>query len=137
MSRIVRTLIIWLVAVALPVQGFAAAAMISCGPVHAQMGKAVDQAAHHHDANDDRHSHDHGTAEESKSDSQEPTPFLKFFKFKCSACASCCSGAAAPSPDAAFVGLSQSPTWAIPYFPSAEDTVVPDGLERPPRTFLG
>ena len=130
MHRILRALTIWIIALALPLQGYAAAAMIACGPMHSQMASASNQSA----------SHDHhdavGHAHHGKGHADEPSGFAKFLKFKCSACASCCTASAAPSPVVPFLGVMQAHAESIPFFGSSEDTIVPDGLERPPRTSL-
>lgn len=40
MSRVVRACLVWILVLALPVQGWAASAMLSCGPGHGRMGPA-------------------------------------------------------------------------------------------------
>ncbi len=55
---LVRTALIWLLAVALPVQGAAAATMLACGPGH---HGAAGSHAHSAAAGQAPHSHDHGT----------------------------------------------------------------------------
>jgi hypothetical protein len=107
MNRFMRALTIWIVALALPLQGHAAAAMIACGPMHSPMASAVDHSVPHHDHAAPGHSDQ-----------------------------SCCSASAAPSPAMPFVGVMQARAGAIPFFGSSEVTVIPDGLERPPRTSL-
>jgi hypothetical protein len=135
MSRLARTTLIWLIALALPVQGFAAAAMISCGPMHGGMAAAVPESHAGHEASE--HAHHHGDGISAAQDPAEPqSDFAKFIELKCSACASCCTAPAAPSPVMPFSGLVPAHAVAIPFFGSSESTTVPDRLERPPRTFL-
>jgi hypothetical protein len=137
MNRIFRALTIWIVALALPLQGYAAAAMIACGPMHGQMASASERSASHdhHDAvSHAHHAVDEGS--DGKAHADETSGFAKFLKFKCSACASCCTAPAAPSPVVSFLGVMQAHAEPIPFFGSSEDSIVPDGLERPPRTSL-
>jgi hypothetical protein len=129
MNRFLRALAIWIVALALPLQGYAAAAMITCGPMHSQIATASEHSPSHHDAMAAGHSHP-------AVDEDEPSVLAKFLAFKCSACASCCTASAAPAPVMPFPGLMQAHTAVIPFSGSSEDTVVPDGIERPPRTSL-
>lgn len=123
MSRFVRHLLVWIVAALLPLQGYAAAAMISCGPMHAQ---AAGQSHHHadHEGHEGHHQEHEGKA----------SPEL--FKFKCSACAACCTGTLGPSYLAPFPGVMPAHPVAIPFSGWMHDGIVLDALERPPRTFL-
>jgi hypothetical protein len=90
---------------------------------HAEPHHATD-AVHHADA-----------ASASGADADEPTPsrLSELARFKCSACASCCTGAALPPPAAlaipAFVPAAV-PGVFVPVRPVAFFT---DGPERPPR----
>jgi hypothetical protein len=126
MHRFFRTLTIWIVALALPLQGYAAAAMISCGPMHAEMASDHHSGAHdHHSMDADSNHHD-----------EKSSSLAQFLKFKCSACASCCTASAAPSSAVPGLCVMQAHPEAIPFFGSFEHSIVPDGLERPPRTSL-
>jgi hypothetical protein len=136
MNRFVRALTIWIVALAVPLQGHAAAAMIACGPMHSRMASSGDHPAAHEDhaaAGHSGHSMD-GASGEANGD--EPSSLSKFMKFNCSACASCCTASAAPAPLIPALGATRAHTVAIPFFGSSGDSIVPDGLERPPRTSL-
>ena len=134
-----RKVLIWIVAALLPLQGYAAAAMISCGPMHARMLAGASSEHGHAQAVHDHATHghaDHGDAA-AMSDSQEGEPGLAdVTDFKCSACASCCTAPAAPSSAPMLVRAAPAHSVAIPFFPTSEDTIVPDGLERPPRQYL-
>ncbi len=107
MRSILRAVLIWLMALAMPVQGLAAAKMIFCGPGHhppavssvadhhqAAMSTAQDhQAAAHEHAVTDAVATIHGDVPHHWPDDSPP----KVGKTGCSACASCCSMLAIPS----------------------------------------
>ncbi len=130
-------LIAVLVALALPVQGLANAVMLNCGPSHQRMQAVVSgHAAHaqhaehaHHDSAAPPHSqaaHHADTAAVAGDDAGSPDTLTDLGQFKCSACASCCSGLAllralpqVPAPDAVatvFVAVRPSvgASWSSP-----------------------
>ena len=142
MWRVVQRTLMWLLAMALPLQGLAAATMMSCGA-------GQDGRAHSHVAS---HSHHHGElvavlahshAEEASLDqhadldqSQAGTTGLgNVATHKCSACASCCTSAAVSSQAILFDAVKLTDFFAPPV---ARPLVayVTEGLERPPRSFL-
>ena len=143
MVRMVRTLLIWLLALALPAQGVMAATMVFCGPNHHDRASAAavahdadaahqlhDVAAHsHHEAAD-------GQAENTASDeTATPDKFAQSNMQKCSVCASCCSAAAIHDTVAKLPVFE--PVAAD--FAAMAPAVAPfaaDGPDRPPRLFL-
>jgi hypothetical protein len=141
-QMIFRSAVMWLLLLALPLQGFAAATMLNCGPNHHQMWKAsvaTQAVAHEHSGHGDHH-HPMGSADlDATSASSEPgddgSPVQhlgKLTKFKCSACAACCMGAALPATALTF----QSPPPAEPPDFSVLASHVgflTDGPDRPPR----
>ena len=130
----IRKALVWLVMALLPLQGYAAATMISCGPMHARMSSpAVHE--HHHEAGGDHSHHQHDHAAPADAD-EERSNIGDLMKFKCSACASCCTGSAAPSPVLPAVVADAAHGVRIPFFETPRDSIVPDGLDRPPRTSL-
>jgi hypothetical protein len=125
MLRSIKTLLLWLLLAALPVQGIAAAAMMSCQSAHESVHESLEVSepavAHlHHDGA--LHSHQtHQTH-----DKHDATT-------SCSSCAACCIGAAAiPSGLAwTFVHNKSEPVIVSPSpFMTGH---IPVGLERPPR----
>ena len=132
MSRVLRTVIACLLLVALPLQGYAAGAMLFCGAGDAH----TSVLAHHHDDSteherDGAHDHDAGAGAHAAGD---PTPHDPMHG-TCSACASCCSAAALPStpmPSAAAAPQGN----AFPAFEHASTGHGPALLERPPRQVL-
>ena len=133
MSRSVRILLAWIVAALLPLQGYAAAAMILCGPMHAHQAA---MASHHADHTGHQHGDD-DSAGQSASGSGGHVPALPdLLKLKCSACAACCTGAAAPSPALPAVTPTKSDAVISLFFDGSYHSIVLPGLERPPRAAL-
>jgi hypothetical protein len=141
-SRI-RTVMMWLLMAALPVQSWAVATMVNCGPSHHRMAPSAHEhsshshervaAGHAHELDHD-HDHDHGQhADEAPADT-DPQP-LSLGKFKCSACATCCLGMALPSAILTFDASVSSDT-IEPGMPQGHAVFLTAGPERPPRTFL-
>lgn len=137
----VRRLLIWLLALAVPAQGAAAATMVFCGPSHQSrvvQGVSTSNGEQHHAGHKAQHSgaqhsglHGDGVASPSGHHSA-PSDLVNADTHKCSACASCCSAVA-------LVGAMDAlacPEFAATVF----DSVVPsvdkfsaDGPDRPPR----
>jgi len=146
MRKLIRLALLWLVALALPLQGVAAATMLHCHPAH-HRDAASTAHDHHHGAADQRHDHAlHGVshtgdltahetqaADEDTSDGARGADSLN--KVSCSACAACSSGVALPttpvflSPPALIHGPSPALSFDAAVF-------LTDGPERPPRTPL-
>jgi uncharacterized protein involved in copper resistance len=146
MNRFFKTLMIWMLALALPAQALGSVIKLSCGPTHhanTSMNASMDasikiaapqhanhgmehHAAYHHDVAGDAVQ---GDASNDSSDAP-----VKFESATCSACATCCAGAA---------GVHAHLNWApshrnsfVPVTPPATSFTghVPAGLERPPRS---
>jgi hypothetical protein len=140
MNRFLKTLLISILIVVLPLKAVAASVGMSCAPGHLQ---AMQVAMSHADATSDDAEHHHAHDESSSVGSaasvsdnavagdaelMKPSPHSP-----CSGCSAFCMGAAAPPP----VSLS------IPSFGGSEDLIVsaehrvsgfiPEGLRRPPR----
>lgn len=136
MKRLLRTLLTWLLLAAVPLQGYAASAMLFCGAAHARTDAVVDHAAHGHAG----HAHDQDAVEDTiaagtdghQSSSLDPSGLMHG---GCSVCASCCSGAALPAATitAAFAQPHASPSQQTEH---AAPDQTPARLERPPRTAL-
>ena len=140
MSIRVRTVLLWLLLLALPMQGYAAATMVNCGSNHHRMAAAAkfggatsaSAAAHHvHHGMQGSHVHD----ESAGSNKHDIHPSDPASKFKCSACAACCVGAALPI--APLVFATAAPSGAPPdFFSIGPIGFLTDGPDRPPRTSL-
>ncbi len=158
MSLLIRTLLTWLLVLAVPAQGLAAASMSFCGAGHSSsqsqtadvaLSQALSQTqslshsqSHSHAAADNAASpHQHramsAAADDGKAlsgatdDAQSPHAT----SHKCSACASCCSTAALPSAALTVPAAERTCSVFSAVVPSV-DVFTADGLERPPRAAL-
>ena len=145
MNRRFQSVLVWLVLLALPLQGLAAATMINCGPNHHRMLAASVAAStesrdhamrghHPHEtgAAGDQHANAIGDDEHGASSVHH---LDKLMKFKCSACAACCMGAALPTAALVIASFPPAMTTAV-FVPAAHVDFVSDGLDRPPRLLL-
>lgn len=158
MLRVLRISLMWLVALAVPAQGYAAVTMFGCGPAHHGMtgtqlqlqlqSQSQSQAAaahdddaavpqHSHEAHAETavgHHHDDATEPSHVHELKHGTPG-KVGKGSCTPCASCCVVAALPAAMLVF-----EPVALVDFFvPLAPRNVAPfltEGPERPPRFLL-
>jgi len=123
MHRFLKTFLFWLLLAALPLQGFAAAMQLSCGPANHPVSApaAATTHEHHHDAGADPTAHaDHPA-------------MSKHAGSSCSACLACCIAAMAiPSRGVIPPACSASAPAAAASHPLRAD-FIPGGLERPPK----
>jgi hypothetical protein len=145
MRWIARVLLVWLVVLALPVQGLAAATLMHCMPAHdGHHAEHADHAAASGTASASAsasvlspgaaegeahvHAHDH-PAQAADAEAGAPPGG----EHACSVCAACCLALALPATVARLPALPIDPTFwpeAAPALPS----FVPAGLDRPPRS---
>ena len=73
MRKTLKTALVWLVMLAVPAQGFAAATMLFCGPMHERMSgtMAAEGSAHHHAAGTES-GHEHHAASSSEAAQEAP-----------------------------------------------------------------
>lgn len=124
MRAIFHTVLIWLMLLAVPVQGFASATMMLCEPVAAssKAGAAVGP-------------HDHAAMLAAQADSRQDQPATagQHAAGKCGVCAACCLGIVMISttlPGAPVLDfVPQHHATATTFLPS----VIPDHPERPPQ----
>ena len=151
MWRDLRFVLMWLLILAVPAQGFAAASMLNCGPGHHRTPVAHSHAGHSHEhaaaAVIAQHGHDDALAghshaaeagaEASGSDHHiaKGSTIHKAMKGSCSACSSCCTAAAIPSAVVTFEA-TRAHDFFDPLTPRAVVSFVADGPERPPRFIL-
>jgi hypothetical protein len=144
MRVLVRALLVWLLVLAVPAQGIAAATMAFCGPGHhgsgstAQMHAAAPaDHAHHGGAAETGHEHHQAASapDEEASATALTAKDADPSKHKCSACASCCSVGAILSSVQAVPALDFTPTVFSAVVLSV-DTFAADGPDRPPRLVL-
>jgi hypothetical protein len=139
---VIQTLLIWLLVLAMPGQGAAAATMAFCGPKH-HGGVAVgaaDPAArsdHGHGGVDSTGADGHPRADAMASGDDDRGDLAQASvgsadPHQCNLCGSCCSTCALmsavphmPAPDAASIALAAAEATVDPY--------AADGPDRPPR----
>ena len=143
-----KTLIAFLLIVAIPVQGFAATAMGMCATNH-HSGAVTAQATHHHAPNQKQahaqaHSHAHSHANQHAAQMHHElvsneqvvaTSTSDLGHGKCSACASCCVALAIVS-QLPVAQNASAPTLAIPFVAATFSNHISDGLDPPPRSNL-
>ena len=129
----------WLLLLALPLQGLAAATLLQCSPSPSSLwhGAAGAQQGVSGQAAHPTHPHpgDMAAAGEHAGHSHAlhgSSPLSKF-KLKCSACAACCMGVALPSLPLVFVSAppASAPTTGVA---TLHVDFVSKGLDRPPRS---
>jgi hypothetical protein len=136
-----RTFLIWLLALALPAQGVMAATMVFCGPNHHDRAAVVVTheagVAHQHDAA--AHSHQAATDAQSENTASDATAgsdrFTQSAMQKCTVCASCCSAAAIHDTVPKLPVLEPMAADFAPLVTAVEPFAV-DGPDRPPRHTL-
>ena len=139
----VRALLIWLLALALPAQGVIAATMVFCGP-NEHEGASAAAVAHHADSVHQQHesaAQPHGPAaddhaEDTAADeTTAPDKFSQSGTQKCSVCASCCS-AAAIHDTVPKLPVFEPVAVEFAALASAVEPFAADGPDRPPRHVL-
>jgi hypothetical protein len=142
MNRILKTLLLWLLIVALPSQGAAAAITASCKSVSSNTPSAVLHTAIPHSVIALHHSHQDGNAVAHPAAPDDvsgfasgdpPEPRHLHEGGSCSACAACCVGASAPPSQTALSAVSGHMSLAIRLPATAFSGFIPAGPERPPR----
>jgi hypothetical protein len=151
MWAMLRAAMIWMVVLAIPTQGIAAATLLHCGPGHDRQApsaaSAFEQTEHaHHAGHAGMQEHHHPLADTAghSADASAPqapdgaspdTVQAERAKYKCSMCAQCCIGAAllykAPA-----LALTQGTDPAPTAVPAAAQGFVTEAPERPPRYLL-
>jgi hypothetical protein len=155
MPHRLRTALMWLLLLALPLQGFAAATMLTCGPnhhrlpVHAAAASVHDHGHDHGNGNGQHHAHAHehapapaqADAEAAVDVAADRAPSSHAMdqgaksKSKCSACAACCIGAALPAAALVFAPFDAA-TAPVGSAPASRVGFFTDGPDRPPRLHL-
>ena len=128
----------WLLIVALPMQGYAAATMVNCSGRHHEVAvdRAHDGGANHHHGHADRSSHTHNGATAGDGvDAQHGDHANPASTLTCSACAACCVGIALPI---ALATQTFPVPVSEPHFQRTCPTVdvLLKGPDKPPRFIL-
>jgi hypothetical protein len=154
--RLIRLLLVCLLAAAMPLKGMAAVVMLACAPVHgaaaalhAPPGHAGHPSAVHgphagaasHAAHADHAAHGHhamaghhAQADQADPDEAGAAASLQF-EHKCSACAACGAAAALPAEPPRLVPPETGPEAFRP-LPLSAVRFFTDGPDRPPRILL-
>ncbi len=135
-----RTLLVWLLVLALPAQGAAAATMVFCGAAHHGGGPArdavsVSASGHaHHGGAEAAHAVEADVSAEAAVADDAPSTLKasQAAKQKCSVCASCCSPGAILTTVPIFPATDPAPTVFTTVVPTV-DAFAADGPDRPPR----
>lgn len=125
-----RALLVWLVAFALPLQGYAAAVLAGCAQRHAALAATAVAAVH--EGGHDHGAHGHAAPAPAVDGNVAPDAGAAGSPADCSVCAPCCAAAA---PAGAMQPRLDAPARDAPALlpsPSLPDAVV-DVPERPPR----
>ena len=128
----------WLLIVALPMQGYAAATMVNCSGRHHEVAvdHAHDGSANHHHGHADHSSRPHEVASAGDNvDAQMGDLANLASTLTCSACAACCVGIALPI---ALATQTFAAPASEPYFQRTSPTVdvLLKGPDKPPRFIL-
>ncbi len=145
MSGVVRLLLIWFIAAAVPLKGLAAVTMVGCGPGHHSPSASVEAVPHetHADSLEVRENvwtGEPGSAveavkEDPQTASELSTGQSSQLKIKCSSCAPCCS-VAAPALERAGISTTASASTAVVFLEIRFPAVFADVPHRPPRLTL-
>lgn len=147
MYKLTRIALTWLLMLAIPLQGFAATAMLFCAPGHhGTVGQAISQslAGNHYSGLAVQVEHQHGDQANATATSPSgdlPVDYLdikkteKAGKGKCSACASCCMGSIIVSTKS-FSHVAMTGSEMIPFTRKSFVNYTPKGLDPPPKYFL-
>jgi hypothetical protein len=149
MRKLLKPFVLWLLLIAVPFQGYAAATMMCCGSAHSKRTAHAAQASstesnmHSHLSGMD-HDHDEdtiaaGTSSATESDAgahHHDGDSSKRVAFKCSACASCCVGAALVQTSDYSFGVAPLNSARIAFITRHFHRFVPDTLERPPYRLI-
>lgn len=145
MSRVLRTILLWMLAFSIPASGFAASAPPWCGVVAEQVARhdvAVGAAMHGHaDVLGHKHTRAGDTPASAGTDAADvatastPAAANAAPAVSCHTCAAHCSAAAIAARFSPFEPNAPSHHYGSTVLASTID-VVHDGLERPPRTAL-
>jgi hypothetical protein len=126
MNRALRTFLLWVLTVAMPVQSMAASFMWVCAPTHERMTKALVAEVH---AEPECH---HGAMPADTASGAAAAPLVSGEEVSCSACAACCvwlalpTGVFLPAPSCAVHAMATALS-----LPSHSHQ--PAGLDRPPQ----
>lgn len=124
-----RSFLLWLVVLAVPLQGLAAATMLNCTATHG----AEAAAAGHDDHDDHDHDHDHAAMAAVHDDPAADAGAVHAADHKCSACAACHASIGLPVALPELPAIDAVQAHPVPRASGGEPFLT-GGLERPPRS---
>lgn len=124
--KALKSILVWILLLALPLQGFAAASMSMCEP--GPMKVAAGSGPHGEPAMSKATGCEHHQAQQAADDAS-PGGMAK-----CSTCASCSVGAALFTAFAPFAQVNAHGAERIPYVAAYDTDCIHGTLERPPHT---
>jgi len=124
---LLRTVLVWLLLLALPYQGFASAGML-CAPAAPAAAAPMPDGSHDHAAMMHDHAAMADTPQHGHSDGSAHSPA------KCGGVAACCIGAALAPHIVLPLSLPPPPSEAIPFHAVAPMPVDLAALDRPPKS---
>ncbi len=140
MRKLTKILAIWLISVAIPVQGFAAVAMVNCeqSPSHHSQSVAATITGHNHEQHSghdmsDAHTHD---AVDRSNHAPQSTDKAKHACAHCAKCTSCCSGFTFQTTSSSLFQQLNAGQARFSYNTLLFAGFIASGLERPPKPSL-
>jgi len=138
-SKLIKIFAVLLIAVAIPVQGFASVAMMNCeqSPNHHSKNLAIDTVHDHdqHTGHDMSNEHSHDASDSSNPVSQNADKS----KHSCAYCAKCtssCAGFTFQTTTSSLIQQLNAGEIRYGYNSLLFTGFIPSGLERPPRYTL-
>lgn len=139
MTRVFKTLLLWLIIGAMPLQAIAAVASASCAPVHRLAAQAAAER-HAPQANAvDAHSDHHDTMQHVTADKDASQIFFSDSRHSPASCnvgVACCVGAVAPPPVAPSLSLHRNAEVIANVSVVLPTGYVPAIPKRPPRMII-
>lgn len=128
-----RFVLAWLIMLALPLQGLAAATMVFCAGEHHGTSATVQAAQEHSPHDHSSHQQPAVDSHQANADDARSSQALPDANHKCGACASCCHGVAVTQGHASPVVVAlERPHLAQSFL--RIDTAAAEVPDKPPRT---
>jgi len=136
-KKLIKIFAIWLIAVAIPVQGFAATAMMNCEQSASHHSQNVASGHHHNQISEhglaSEHTHDSANSSDHGSNITEKS---KHSCAHCSKCTTNCSGVILVANSTNLFHQLNADEARFTYSTSLFKGFISSGLERPPRFTL-
>lgn len=127
-----RSFLLWLVVLAVPLQGLAAATMLNCAAMHGAATAVLERAGHGDQAHEHEDAHAHAAVAAHDESAADPG-LAHAADHKCSACAACHASIGLPAALPPLPAFDLGEARAAAPAPGVE-AFLTGGLERPPRS---